>query len=74
MKNIIILTVVAMAASSIGCCGGPRMSWFRGDACSDCATYETAPGIPTTQTLNGYAPGVVIPSLPELPGPAPTNP
>lgn len=75
MKKIMILTVVAVAASSIGCCrGGPRTSWFRGDACNDCATYETTPNYSGyNANISGapeaYNSGVVVPNLP-LPGPS----
>lgn len=73
MKKIMILTIVTVAASSIGCCQAwPRMSWFRGDACSDCATYETTPNY---SGFDAYNNGVVVPNsnLPPLPGPAATN-
>jgi len=76
MKKIMILTIVTLAASSVGCCQGwPRMSWFRGDACNDCATYETTPNYSgfNSGAVNGYNAGVVIPNLPALPGPAATN-
>lgn len=71
MKNLMILAVVAVTASSMGCCQGlPRMSWFRGDACNDCATYETTPNY---SGYNAYDAGVVVPNLPAMPGPAATN-
>ena len=77
MKKIMILAVVVVAASSIGCgrCG-PRTSWFRGDACSDCGTYETTPNYSGYNAYNGN--DVVVPNLPALPtttlpGPAPIN-
>ena len=76
MKKIMILTVVTVAASSIGCCQGlPRMSWFRGDACSDCETYETTPNYSgyNSDVVNGYGNGVVVPNLPAMPGPAAAN-
>lgn len=76
MKRIMILMIVTMVASSIGCNSAwPRRWFFRGDACNNCATYETTP------TFSGYQPGIVVPSnadvfgpnFPALPGPAATN-
>jgi hypothetical protein len=68
MKKIMILMVVTLAASSIGCNSSwPRRWCFRGDACKACATYET------TTNYSGYPGGAVLGSnLMELPGPAAT--
>ena len=69
MKKIMILMVVTLAASSIGCNRSwPRRWCFRGDACKSCATYET------TTNYSGYPGGTVLGSnLMELPGPAVTD-
>ncbi len=76
MKKIMFLAIVTVAAVSSGCSQcGPRTSWFRGDACSECATYKTTPSYDgyTSGVVNGYSSGVSVPELPALPGPAPTN-
>jgi len=75
MNKIMILMVVTVAASSLGCCQGwSRPSWFRGDACNDCATYETTPNYSGYGAANpeAFNSGVVVPNLP-LPGPSTTN-
>ena len=62
MKKIMILTVVTMIVSSIGCCQArPRMSWFRGDACNECAANDATPnyGEYSSGVVNGYNNGVV---------------
>ncbi|HJN10733.1 MAG: hypothetical protein QGG09_11315 [Pirellulaceae bacterium] len=76
MKKTMILMIVTVAATSIGCNGAwPRRWCFRGDPCNDCATYETAPnygGYDAGVVIPNNA-GVIVPNLPALPGPAPTN-
>ncbi len=77
MKKFLFLAIVAVVAAATGCSQcGPRTSWFRGDACTDCATYSSAPSFEgySSGIVNGYSSGAAIPELPTLPGPAPANP
>lgn len=68
MKKMMILMIVTVAAASVGCNGAwPRRWCFRGDACSNCATYETV-------TNTGYPMGTGLgANLSDFPGPADIN-
>lgn len=70
MKRLMILSLIAFAPLTSGCCRGwPRMMMYRGDACDSCATaYET-----TTPIYEGTVlPAQTLPG-PTLPLPGPTE-